>query len=140
MSGPHRIDELPPAELQRARELAADLVHDVGKYVARAARNIPDEGPIAAPLVPMLLRDCYETHAGRPASARFEELAAQLERCVRDERIAATRAALAQVDALADSARRADPDALLALARHARQIDTLLRELARALAARGMEA
>lgn len=140
MSAPRPIDELPDTERQRARALAADLVHDVGKYVARAARNIPEGGPIAATLVPMLLRDCFETHAGRPASVRFEELAAPLEACIQDARIAAVRAALGQVDALADAARRSEPDALLALARHAREIDALLRELSRALAAQARRA
>ena len=55
-----------------AKELAR-LVHDVGKYVARTARNLP-----AAPtpeMLDMLVRDLYELRPGRRASALLAELA-----------------------------------------------------------------
>ena len=75
-------------------EARALLVHDVGKYVSRIARNLPEQGPIAAPLVTMLVKDLYETHQGRRASVRFEELAEALDPSVRD----AARSELAIID------------------------------------------
>ena len=39
--------------------VARKLAHDVGKYVARAARNLPPEGAIPRVLVDMLRRDVF---------------------------------------------------------------------------------
>ena len=36
-----------------SREVYARLAHDVGKYVARIARNAPADGPFPAALVPL---------------------------------------------------------------------------------------
>ena len=33
------------------------LAHDVGKYVARIARNVPAGGPVPAGLLPLLVKD-----------------------------------------------------------------------------------
>lgn len=58
---------------------ARRLAHDVGKYVARTARNLPPGGPPDAELVAMLARDLYELGAERRrASALLAELAAPL--------------------------------------------------------------
>lgn len=42
-----------------APELARVLAHDVGKYVARAARNLPEEGDVPPVLAQMLVRDVF---------------------------------------------------------------------------------
>ena len=47
------------------------LAHDVGKYVARAARNLPASGPVPAVLVGMLVDDLFALRDGQPASAVF---------------------------------------------------------------------
>ena len=118
-----------PADTHR---LAATLLHDVGKYVARTARNLREGQVIEGPFAEMLLRDVYETFRGRRASERFEELAPPLERALGDERLAAVRARLAQIDACEERARRGDADTLASIARHARAIEDDLRALARA--------
>ena len=60
----------------KALRWVATLAHDVGKYVARTARNLPD--PITAPLGPelvaMLVRDLYALGQGERASVRFARL------------------------------------------------------------------
>ena len=61
---------------QRRSELTARLVHDVGKYLARTARNLPAGCALDAALLDMLCRDLYgDARSPRP-SARFAELAA----------------------------------------------------------------
>ena len=65
------------ADGQPASRLAARLVHDVGKYIARTARNV--RGQAWTPeLVAMLCRDLFELTGGR-ASAVFEDLAKRIE-------------------------------------------------------------
>jgi hypothetical protein len=49
------------------------LVHDVGKYVARTARNLP-ESPTAQ-MIDMLVRDLYALRPSQRASAVFAALA-----------------------------------------------------------------
>lgn len=77
------------------------LAHDVGKYVARIARNVPPRGPIPAPLIPMLAKDLYELPGGKRASERFRELAP-------DGEPAAARTALEEIDALEAEVRAGD--------------------------------
>jgi hypothetical protein len=63
-----------------AAAIARALAHDVGKYVARAARNLPPEGPIPKVLADMLVRDLYAPlPSGVTPRARFDRLAAELE-------------------------------------------------------------
>lgn len=72
-----RSAEADPGK-QRRRELIARLVHDVGKYLARTARNLPAGEALDAALLDMLCRDLYgDSRSPRPA-ARFAELAAEL--------------------------------------------------------------
>jgi TPR repeat protein len=117
----------------RAAELAATLAHDVGKYVARAARNLPAEGEIPAVLAEMLVRDLWETHAGRPARARFDELAPELFALTGDPRLTAARALLESTSAHEQAARAGDATALRALAALALSVESTLRALAREL-------
>lgn len=118
------------------RRLAATLLHDVGKYVARTARNLPAGQAAAGPLAAMLLRDVYETYRGARASVRFEELAPELEVLAPDARIAEARARLRAIDARERAARAGDPEALVAIAEDARAVEDALRALARDVSAR----
>jgi len=104
-----------------AKELAR-LVHDVGKYVARTARNLP---PAPTPeMLDMLVRDLYELRPGRRASALFAELAPP------DPSLAGVRALFAEVDGLEPSVRAGDAAAVARAAELARQIERTLRALA----------
>lgn len=67
-----------PANPRRIHELYALLVHDVGKYLARTARNLPAGAAVDAGLVAMLCRDLYGEPAGIRPALRFAELAAEL--------------------------------------------------------------
>ncbi|UJR79408.1 hypothetical protein [Sandaracinus amylolyticus] len=117
--------------MSEARRLAATLLHDVGKYVARTARNLRDGQAIEAPFASMLLRDVYETYRGARASARFEELAQPLAALVPDVRLDEVRALLGAIDARENEARAGDAAALSAIARDARVIEETLRAIAR---------
>lgn len=115
-----------------ARELAARLAHDVGKYTSRTARNIP-RGEVPGVLVSMLLADLYATDGRRPASAVFEELAAPLEALVGDRRIGECRELLREIDGLERAIRGGDEQALRRAAELALAVDGQLRALSRAL-------
>lgn len=104
----------------------ASLVHDVGKYITRVARNLPKDGPVPPVLVGMLAKDLYETHRGRRASVRFEELASD----VPDEPRSAVRALLSEIDALESSVRGGDAVAVRRAAALALEVDAHLRALA----------
>jgi hypothetical protein len=53
--------------------LARKLAHDVGKYVTRAARNLPKSGPIPGVIVDMLWKDVFGTlPSGLTPSEEFE--------------------------------------------------------------------
>ena len=118
------------------RRQVAALVHDVGKYVARTARNLAPGVPMTPPLVAMLRRDLYclggPGRADR-ASAVFARLAAPLAALVDDPRLAAAARLLAEIDALEPAL--ADAAAVHRAAAAAREIEALLRALARDLAA-----
>lgn len=113
----------------RAGALAAMLAHDVGKYIARAAHNLPEQGELPAPLAEMLVRDLFETHAGRSALARFDELAPELAALTSDPRLAEVRVLLEHAAAHEHAARAGDADALHALALIARSVESTLRAL-----------
>ena len=108
------------------RERASLLAHDVGKYVARIAKNVAPGGPLPAALVPLLVKDLYALAGGR-ASARFEELAAG----VSDERLEQARAHLAAIDRLEARVRAGEQAACVEACDHARRIEAALSELAR---------
>jgi metal-dependent HD superfamily phosphatase/phosphodiesterase len=127
--------------MSEATRIAAVLLHDVGKHVARAARNVARGAKIEGALAAMMLRDVYETDRGKRASIRFEELAAELAAhdavgCDTIETLDTVRASLGAIDALEARARSSDAEALAEIAQRARTIEDALRALARALAER----
>jgi len=102
-------------------EIAAQLAHDVGKYVARIAKNAPAGGPFPPPLVPLLARDLYEAPGGGRPSERFDALAPD------DPALAPVRAALAEIDALEAEVRAGDDAACRRACTLALQVEAALR-------------
>jgi hypothetical protein len=105
------------------RERYLRLAHDVGKYVARTARNL--RGPADPELVRMLIRDLYELKPRVRASQLFAELASGLEHPA----LARVAALLGETDALEPLVRRHDPTAVASAARLACEVERRLREL-----------
>jgi hypothetical protein len=102
----------------------ARLRHDVGKYVARTARNLP-QAPTAAH-VAMLARDLYELRPGRRASEVFAELAAGLAQ----PPLATVSQLLAEADLLEPRVRAGDLPSVARAAAIALEVERHLRELA----------
>jgi hypothetical protein len=102
------------------------LAHDVGKYVARAARNIPAE-PAAMPaiLLELLIKDLYCLDGKVRASAVFDRIANDLVSAPAE--VALARARLVDIDALEDSVRSGEPAAIAHVSRLAREVEELLR-------------
>jgi hypothetical protein len=145
------IHELPPRRLENLRRLygaveavagfdaaalrvalgavtraqaARRLAHDVGKYVARAARNL-DGAPDAA-LLAMLVRDLYGL-GGERASTVCARLGAALDG---DARAAAAQALLVEADGLEARVRAGEPAAVARAAALALEVERRLRRLA----------
>lgn len=119
---------------------AATLAHDVGKYVARTACNLPD--PVTAPLDPelveMLVRDLYALGQGERASARFARLVEKagpdgLSDRPDDAPLGEVRRLLIEVDALEPAVRAGEVAAVTRAATLAREVERLLRALAQAV-------
>jgi hypothetical protein len=112
------------------RQRLARLVHDVGKYVARTARNLPPPpAPVPAWAVAMLARDLYETAPpGRRASLLLDEISRGLDGV---PEIDWARALLAEADALERDVRAADEAALRRAASIAREVELVLRAASR---------
>ena len=88
------------------------LVHDVGKYIARTARNLGTrDGGIPRALVEMLWRDLYELDGKRRASVVFMELAARLDPTIRGT-LSDVEAALHRIDELEPDVRAGTGDAV----------------------------
>lgn len=104
--------------------VAARLAHDVGKYVARIAHNVPPDGPIPSGLVPLLAKDLYEHPGGGRPSARFAELAPD------DPALRPVREALAAIDALEADVRAADDAACRRACALALEVEGALRAYA----------
>jgi hypothetical protein len=129
----------PKTPLDRALRRAATLAHDVGKYVARTARNLPEPlaDPLGPALVAMLVRDLYALGDGERASARFDRLVAAAGPCdppdrPDDARLGEARRLLAEVDALEPAVRAGEVAAVARAATLAREVERLLRGLAQA--------
>ncbi|MBI2897136.1 MAG: hypothetical protein HYY06_26505 [Deltaproteobacteria bacterium] len=114
-------------------KLAARLAHDVGKYVARAARNMPPRGATPA-MVAMLATDLYSLAGGRRASAVLAELAGPFGEG--DERLATARSLLEEADRLEDRLRAAEPAAVERGRAIALEVQSLVLDFARMVASR----
>jgi hypothetical protein len=106
-----------------SRRDLARLVHDVGKYVARTARNLPPAP--TAEMVAMLVRDLYELRPGQRASARLAELSAFPDAPPLDD----VRALFAEI-ALEPAVRAGEPAALERVAALACEVEARLRRAA----------
>jgi len=127
-----RTKHLPHDSMHDAmHDLIHDLIHDVAKYLTRVARNLPKDGPIPEVLGAMLVKDLYETHRQRPASARFDELAHAIE----DPALrAGLRAHLTEIDALEQGVRSGDAPSMRRAAELALIFDRELRAFVEASA------
>jgi hypothetical protein len=97
------------------------LLHDVAKYVARTARNLPAEP--TREMIDMLVRDLYELRPGQHASAVFASLAAFDGAPPFDD----VRALFVELDALESDVRVGAPAAVTRAAGIARDIEARLR-------------
>lgn len=129
MSSPY--EALAPEARRAASAQASRLLHDVGKYVARMARNIAPEGPVPAALVPLLAKDLFELAEGRPASSIFAELAGILRQLVDEPRLHTVEELLSEVDAHEADIRAGDEPAVLRGAALAREVEATLRAIAK---------
>jgi hypothetical protein len=111
----------------RARAIRARLVHDVGKYVARTARNLPP-GPVDAELVAMLARDLFGSEREARASARLDAIVAG-DALAGHAAIASVRALLAEADDLEAPLRAGEAQAVARAAALALDVERLLRAL-----------
>ncbi len=118
-------------------ELALALAHDVGKYITRVARNLP-EGEVPAVLVEMLVQDLYATDGARTALEVFEARLAEHPEAGPDEAALVAvlndaREALLRVADLEAGVRAAAPEALREAAALALRVDALFRAWLREL-------
>ena len=100
------------------------LVHDVGKYVARTARNLPPEP--TREMIDMLVRDLYELRPGQRASRVFAALATFDGAPPLED----VRAMFGEIDGLEREVRAGDVAAVMRAAAIARDIETRLRAVA----------
>jgi len=128
----------PPSPLPPAARaaLAAQLAHDIGKYVARGACNVRAGEPLPAALLALIARDLYELPGGRRASARFAELAAPLRAGPPQPALERCAGLLAAIDALEPAVRAGEEPALRRAAALALQVQALLDAFAQAQAER----
>jgi len=116
-----------------AAALAAKLAHDVGKYVARTARNLPPAGTaVPDALVKMLVRDLYALSGTRRASQVLDDLAAPVPAVAGDERVVRARSLLREVDELEGAVRAGEGGAIRRAAACALEVESLLRAAAAA--------
>lgn len=118
--------------MTEAATLAARLAHDVGKYVARAARNLPD-GDVPEVLVEMLAADLYALDGSRRASEVFAHRSAELRRLRPDARLDEAEALLSEADRLEPAVRAGEIEAVRRAAECALGVADRLRALAREL-------
>lgn len=124
--------DVPADAAAHVRAVTAQLVHDVGKYVARTARNLASDTVLDAELLAMLSRDLYgDAQSARPA-VRFAALAAELRPLFVDARLTQTELLLAELERREVAVRAGQPEAVQHAVALALQIENLLRALAAA--------
>lgn len=121
--------DLDQRQLRRAQALISRMVHDLGKQITRAARNLP-KTEIPPVLVEMMIRDLFSLKGEHRVSLLFHELAAPLQKIICDQRLEKCGNLAEQIDQLEDSIRLGDPCSLRQAADKAIEIETLLRSIA----------
>ena len=113
----------------KTQQLLAALVHDVGKYVARTARNLGDapSTPLAAPVLQMLLDDCFGSATTLRPSLRFAELRRQLAAVNPNVDLSAVATGLSALDSLESLIRADNAPAIARAVVLAKQIEADLR-------------
>ncbi|MBO6939234.1 MAG: hypothetical protein JJ863_29965 [Deltaproteobacteria bacterium] len=104
------------------------VLHDVGKYVARTAMNLPEGALVAPALAELMLRDVYGRGDEPRMSETFDALVGETD----DPVLGECRDCLQEIDALEGDARAGDVDALTRIATLARSISERLKAWARA--------
>lgn len=89
------------------KRAVADLHHDVGKRIARTARNVR-EAPLPLPILALLLKDLYAIDGSTRASEVFRARRAPLAKLD----LADVADALARIDALEAEVRANEADAV----------------------------
>ena len=109
------------------RLVLAALVHDVGKHIARTARNVRGDG-VPAALLPLLCADLYRIDGGRRASDVFHSLRTELGDAHRAEldRVAVL---LEAIDRLEAEVVRGEPEASIRVVSLACEVERSLRAL-----------
>lgn len=102
----------------------ADLVHDVGKHIARAARNMREASPA---LIAMLVKDLYAIDGTRRASEVFAALRARIEGD--DPRFDEIAAKLAEIDELESAVRAGEGSAVMRASALALDVEALVRAI-----------
>lgn len=114
----------------RVQALLAQLVHDVGKYLARTARNLPATESVDSTLLAMLCRDLYGDAAAPRPAARFAALLSELQPLLADASLAEIAAKFIALADLEADVRAGAPAAITRAAALALQVDAQLRTLA----------
>ena len=103
------------------------VLHDVGKYVARTAMNLPEGALVAPALAELMLRDVYGRGDEPRMSETFDDLVGEAD----DPVLAECRECLRAIDALEAEARAGEADALGRIATLARSVAAQLKAWAR---------
>ena len=111
------------------RRAASALAHDVGKYVARTARNVPD-GAWTPELVGMLLRDLYDLRGERALQAFLRLAPAATSPLAAFPEWTTAHDLLGELDAMEPALRALEAPALREAARLALLVESALGELA----------
>jgi hypothetical protein len=123
----YKADPGPPS---RVRTLTSQLLHDVGKYLARTARNVQPGERLDPPLLAMLCRDLYGDPGGPRPAARFAALMQELAPLYSDERLGAVADLLSELESLAPPLQQGQPAAVTRALALALQVEQLLRGVA----------
>ncbi len=112
---------------EATRDALAALVHDVGKQIARTARNVRGDA-VPASLLPLLLADLYRIDGSRRASDVFHSLRTELGAAHADA-LDSVAGLLEELDRLEPTVTRGDAESLARAVALAREVERRLRAL-----------
>ena len=117
------------SDLQKKALLA--LVHDVGKYLARTARNLGQNPalPLPSSLLQMLISDLYEGKQGKRPSVHFAQVLALVPTLKSDTRLDTVATLLQELDADEELVRKQNAPAVYRVIAKALQVEAALREV-----------